>query len=201
MPLYSGRQTAVLGKDFCDDDRHSRCNAVFTALDPFPKNVGLPPSEMNNPPQQTSSGARRFRPTSAAGFTLIELMIVVAVVAILAAVSYPSYVQYVVRANRAAAQAYMLEVTGLQQRYLLDARAYAADMATLGATVPPNVSSSYTITTAVTAGPPPGFTVTATPVAGGSQARNDTKCGTLTISDTGAKTASGSGGVATCWLK
>ncbi|PJI35080.1 type IV pilin protein [Acinetobacter pseudolwoffii] len=44
------------------------------------------------------------------GFTLIELMIVVAIVAILAAIAYPSYLDYKVRAHRADAQAEMITI-------------------------------------------------------------------------------------------
>src|SRR5688500_9870500 len=55
------------------------------------------------------------------GFTLIELMVTVAIVAILAAIAYPSYTNYIVRSNRSAAQGYMLELSNLEQRYLLDA--------------------------------------------------------------------------------
>jgi len=132
------------------------------------------------------------------GFTLIEVMIVVAIIGILAAIAYPSYVSYITRSNRSAAQGYLLEVSNLQQRYLLDARAYAPDMGTLQATPPSNVSSNYRITTARSASTtPPGFTVTATPT--GSQLSRDTACGTLTVDETGAKTATGSSGVAGCW--
>jgi type IV pilus assembly protein PilE len=91
----------------------------------------------------------------------------------------------------------MLEVTSKQERYLLDARAYATDIAALGMSVPSTVSANYTITSVLTAGPPPGYTVKATPI--GNQLAKDTLCGTLTIDATGTKTASGSGGVAQCW--
>ncbi|HXE21440.1 MAG TPA: type IV pilin protein [Rhodoferax sp.] len=129
------------------------------------------------------------------GFTLIELMITVAVIAILAAIAYPSYTSYIVRSNRAAAQGYMLEVSGLQQRYLLDARTYAPDLPTLNTTVPANVAPNYTIATTPTAGPPVGFTVTATPI--NAQASRDTACGTLTVDQAGTKSASGAG--TSCW--
>ena len=50
------------------------------------------------------------------GFTLIELMIVVAIVAILAAVAIPSYQQYVVKSNRSAAQSHLLSVDNKQEQ-------------------------------------------------------------------------------------
>ncbi|RZL87891.1 MAG: prepilin-type N-terminal cleavage/methylation domain-containing protein [Variovorax sp.] len=131
------------------------------------------------------------------GFTLIELMVTVAIVAILAAIAYPSYTNYITRSNRSAAQGYMLEVSNLQQRYLLDARTYAASLAALNMTVPSNVSPNYTIETAPVGTTPPGFTVTATPK--GNQLARDTACLILTIDETGKKTATGSNGVPGCW--
>jgi len=132
------------------------------------------------------------------GFTLIELMVVVVVIAILAAVAYPSYRAYIVRSNRNAAQSFLLEVASRQERYLLDARQYAADIATLGATIPSTVSKNYTITTTDNGGTtPPTYAVTATPT--GSQATDDAKCGALSIDQTGAKSVTGSAGATECW--
>jgi len=132
-----------------------------------------------------------------AGFTLIELMITVAIIAVLAAIGYPSYTRYIARANRSAAESFMLEVTSRQERYLLDARQYAADLATLGMTVPDTVSPNYTVSITNVTATPPGYVVQAAPI--GGQAGNDANCGTLTIDGTGAKGASGPGGVANCW--
>lgn len=145
----------------------------------------------------TGTATRRTRNERrrARGFTLIELMITVAIVAILAAVAYPSYTSYVTRSNRSAAQSYMLELSNLQQRYLLDARSYADDVSKLKG-VPSNVSSHYTVATAPKAGmTPPGFTITATPI--GGQLTNDTVCAVLKIDETGKKEASGGG--SKCW--
>jgi len=133
----------------------------------------------------------------AAGFTLIELMITVVIIGVLAAIAYPSYMRYVARANRSAAESFMLEVTSRQERYLLDARQYAADLATLGMAVPDTVSGNYSVTITGVPATPPAYVVQAAPI--GGQAGNDANCGTLTISSTGAKAASGPGGVANCW--
>lgn len=113
------------------------------------------------------------------GFTLIELMITAAVIGILAAVAYPSYQDYVIRANRSAAQQFMLNVASREEQYLLDARAYIATTDAqfkLGAgglnlTSPPELSSRYTFGVVVAAaGLPPTYAITATPI--GPQARD-----------------------------
>jgi len=54
---------------------------------------------------------------SVTGFTLIELMIVVAVVGILAAIAYPAYTDYVKKARRADIQADLLSIQINQERY------------------------------------------------------------------------------------
>lgn len=126
------------------------------------------------------------------GFTLMEMLIVVAMVSILAAVAIPSYREYIKKSRRAEAQSYLLSVAARQQQFLVDTRAYAT-LATLSSAlpVPTNVSSAYTVTMPDPAGTPPTFTVTAAPKT--DQASE--KCGTLTINQTGTKTAAVSG----CW--
>lgn len=118
------------------------------------------------------------------GFTLIELMIAVVTVAILVALAYPSYMRYSIRGNRSAAEAHLMDIAQAQQRYLLDARSFAPDLAALNMTTPSSVAPYYTITIAATAGPPPGFTATATPKAGTAQASDVT----LSIDAAGVKT-------------
>ncbi|WP_432259162.1 type IV pilin protein [Cupriavidus sp. TMH.W2] len=127
---------------------------------------------------------RRLRGVRAVlGFTLIELMITVAIVAILAAIAYPSYINQIIKGRRAAAQASLLDIAQRQQQYLLDSRSYTTSLATLNVTPSADVTAYYTISIAAPAGSPPTFTVTATPIAGTSQA-NDV---TLSIDNTGAK--------------
>lgn len=123
----------------------------------------------------------------AKGFTLIELMIVVVVIGIISMIALPQYAQYVIRGNRAAAEAFMMDVANREKQYMIDARDYAPDLTTLTMTEPPNVSPNYTVTISALAGPPPSFTITATPVAGSKQA-ND---GNLTLDDAGTKAPTG----------
>lgn len=137
------------------------------------------------------------------GFTLIELMITVAVVAILAAVAYPSYTRHIARGKRNAAQAVMQNVVSRQEQYMLNARNYypaasgaATDLAPLGVTVPGDVTTNYDVrVVSDNAAAPPSFYVEAAPKPG--QAKSDSGCGTLRLTHTGVKTASG--GAANCW--
>lgn len=121
------------------------------------------------------------------GFTLIELMIAIAIVGILAAVAYPAYTQYTIRANRAAAQAEMMNIANRQQQFLLSNRNYATKevLETSGYTLPPEVSGKYGYAIAVGAGAVPTFTLTFTP--SGMQASD----GNLTINSEGVKTPAG----------
>jgi len=123
----------------------------------------------------------------ARGFTLIEIIIVVAIIAILAAIAIPSYQQHLRKGRRANAEAFLSDVASRQQQYLLDARSYALGataIADLGMSVPTDVSNFYTVTvTPAAATVPPTFTATATPPAGGVQAPD----GTLSIDNNGTK--------------
>lgn len=123
------------------------------------------------------------------GFTLIELMIVVAVIGILAAVAYPSYLDQVRKARRAEAQATLLNIGAKQQQNLLDMRSYRSSIADLQVSVPASVQLTYSLTVVVGTGTVPAFTATAAPI--GTQAADS--CGTLTLTHRGAKSP------ATCW--
>ena len=118
------------------------------------------------------------------GFTLIELMIVVAIIGILAAIAFPAYQSQVRKSNRAAAQAVLMDVANKQQLYLSSQRAYADTLAKLSVTPPTDVSRWYDVTVAANnAATPPTFLVTATPKAGSAQAPD----GELTLDSAGTK--------------
>lgn len=142
-----------------------------------------------------SSACRRGPPGFPRGFTLIELLIAVTIVAILAAIALPSYRKHVLHANRSAAESVMLEMASAEERFLTDNRAYTKDLAALGFDpAPDTVASNYTLDVTLVAGPPPGYSITATPK--GSQA-DDTECGTLTLGSDGSRNASGPS--TKCW--
>jgi type IV pilus assembly protein PilE len=127
------------------------------------------------------------------GFTLIELMIVVAIVAILASVAYPSYTAYVQRGNRADAQAVMMEAAQFMERWFTTNGTYA------GADIPDGLAQSPKSGTAkfsITLTDADGLTYTIQAAPAGSYA--DPKCGTLTLDAAGVKDAS-EGTVAECW--
>jgi type IV pilus assembly protein PilE len=119
------------------------------------------------------------------GFTLIELMIVVAIVAVLATVAYPGYINGLVKANRAAAQSYLMDIAQRQRQYFNDTRTFASSESILSMTRPERVTNNYNVVFTLVADPnsPPEFTITATPLPGSRQVGD----GALSIDETGEK--------------
>ncbi len=125
------------------------------------------------------------------GFTLVEMLIVVAMISILAAVALPSYRDYIKKSRRSEAQSYLMTIAARQQQFLLDTRSFSALAPDNIASQPSNVATAYTVTNTTTGTPPATFTLSAAPKT--DQASE--KCGTLTLDQTGTKTAAVSG----CW--
>jgi type IV pilus assembly protein PilE len=130
----------------------------------------------------------------AAGFTLLELMIVVAIVAVLMSIAIPSYREYVLRAGRAEARAALVDVAARQERFRYNQPGYALTLAELSAPAA-SENGKYAITMAASL---TTFVVTATPVDGQLQ---DGDCLAFSINQLGVKTATGTLGNQPCWAK
>ena len=119
------------------------------------------------------------------GFSLIELMIVVAIIGVLGFIVVPSYQAFVIDGKRAAAQSYMLELVARQSNYLQDNRNYTDTVSDLNVIVSDDVSTNYSFSIAIgAAGAAPIFTITASPKSTGSMSSD----GDLTINHLGVKT-------------
>src|SRR5690606_29186215 len=128
---------------------------------------------------------RRAAMAHARGFTLIELMIVVAVVAILAAVAYPSYNDQVRKSRRAQAKADLVEYAQMAERSHTTNNTYANFVFSNGSTTIQSPREGGTERYAISfQGDQSRFTITAVPQ--GAQAED--KCGTLTVNQAGVKT-------------
>lgn len=129
------------------------------------------------------------------GFTLLEMLIVVAIAGILASVAYPQYTEYVKRAARADAMVLLLDAANKQEQYYADNRSYTDDLSLINV---PTTSENGYFTIAVEV-PDAGtsFTITATAAAGA--VAGDAACTTFTITDTGVKGSTGTSDTDDCW--
>lgn len=126
------------------------------------------------------------------GFTLIEVIITLVIVGILTAIAVPNYKRYVVRASRESAQGELLRLASLQEKIYLNSNAFSSSITAnytaqavggLGVTGGKTSDGKYTLTINPATGTPQDFIITATSVAGKSQAGD----GDITINAAGVR--------------
>ncbi|KZZ64622.1 hypothetical protein A3765_10955 [Oleiphilus sp. HI0130] len=138
------------------------------------------------------------------GFTLIELMIVVAIIGIIASIGYPRYTESVSKSRRGNAQAEMLSLSSALERYYTQNNHYsnaAAAGADTGApdatlyTIDAETAQFYTITISAVgdADTAQTYTLSAAPTGG----MTGDRCGTMTLNSAGVRTAAA--GETDCW--
>lgn len=115
------------------------------------------------------------------GFTLIELMVVVAIVAILAAIAVPSYGRYAYRSRRVDGQELLLRIANAQERYYATYNKYGG-LTDIGYADPAESEKRYYSVT-IPASNSTTYTAVASPV--GVQEHD--ACGNLSIDSTGTK--------------
>lgn len=117
----------------------------------------------------------RLRERSQKGFTLIELMVVIAIIAGLVAIAVPSYQDYVVRSNRTDLQSHLLRLASDLERYKsqqLSYRGVTLAMINGGvATYPISGGARYNLVLNLlpSAATATSWTLVATPAAGNTQ--------------------------------
>ncbi|QNK73318.1 type IV pilin protein [Variovorax sp. PAMC28562] len=140
------------------------------------------------------------------GFSLVEVLTVVAVIGILTAVALPSYQEYVRRGHRAEARAGLLQAAQWMERVATANGVYPATTAKNGADVTPLPLSLTTVpgrryAVSLKTATDSAYTLIAVP----SDAQSDDKCGTFTLDQSsvrGITSAAATGSadlIADCW--
>jgi type IV pilus assembly protein PilE len=128
------------------------------------------------------------------GFTLIELMIVLAILSIVVAIGYPTYLEQVRKSRRADGMGQLLELADRMERAYTDRGTYPSTISDIYVTTTDGGLYTLSIVSANNV----SFTVRATPTSVKNQ--NKDKCHTFTLTSLGDKSVSGGSlGATDCW--
>jgi type IV pilus assembly protein PilE len=127
------------------------------------------------------------------GFSLVELMVVVAIAAIIASIAYPAYQGQMQKTRRADAKAALMDAAAKMERHYTQFGNYSGTVA-ISAT---SSEGYYSITATVTGASSQTFTITADAPAGTAQDGDD--CGDYVIDQAQQKTVSGTLAANICW--
>lgn len=137
----------------------------------------------------------RFEMDKFFGFSLIELLVVLAIVGILTAISFPIYSQHLVKEKRLEAIITLNKLAGALENYYLINNSYkGATLSSLGF-MDKIADNNYQL--AISTLTDSEFSLTATPLA--KQAEKDLLCGCLTLDSKNEKHISGTGNLIECW--
>lgn len=138
---------------------------------------------------------KRMNIQNLGGFTLIEILIVVAILGILAAIALPAYNQYVVRGKLTEAYSNLLAIRAQSEQYYQDNRSYAG--------MPCSTTNAKYFTYACSGLSATTYVVTASGIAGSdvegiafSIDQNNARSTTVT----GPAASKGWAGNGTCWI-
>lgn len=131
------------------------------------------------------------------GFTLIELMIVVAIIGILAAIAYPAYQDYVLRAKRLDAMSALSDLRLIQEKYRASNVEYGsiASLAAAGFVTNPLYSPDDYWSITVESPDQSNYFVVAT----AKDPHTDYVCSPMAADKNGPSTGSGSYKPLSCW--
>lgn len=137
----------------------------------------------------------------AQGFTLAELVVVLAIIGVLYAIASPRYQQFVLRSNRAEGQALLVDTAARQARYYAQNQAYVVTQTDIGKLQLPRSNDTQVTSPSglyrLEIGPGDGgYLLQAVPLAVQSA---DRACASLLLDGTGNQGTTGSGPVSECW--
>ena len=122
------------------------------------------------------------------GFSLIELLIVIAIIGVLTAFAYPSYQEYIMRAHRSDGQTALLDLACRMEQFYAEFHTYETATIAMGSakdvlSQPRSIGHGYLLS--IVNATPNTYQLQATPT--GQQGKNDRKCQSLTVNHLGIK--------------